>query len=178
MADSRARVWTLAALALVCIGAGAWAAARAAPTSPARPALLVPDLFLVQWSPPDERYDQAGDAARIAMLSRRVRRAVVDSGRYRVLDRGRDDRVPPYRYLDCKPCTVDWARRRGADEVLVGWVQKESELILNVNLVLIDLRRHDAARGVSVELRGDTDATWQAGARQLLDRLLGVVMPP
>jgi hypothetical protein len=55
-------------------------------------------------------------------------------------------------------------------------VQKESRLILSVNLSLVDLHR-GTDKGGSVELRGDTDESWLAGAQQLLDRYLGVQAP-
>ena len=70
----------------------------------ARPSLLVADVDLVEYAPLDQRYDQAEDAARAAMLSQRIRAAVSASGHYRVLDRSKADRTPPYRYLNCKAC--------------------------------------------------------------------------
>ena len=145
----------------------------------AKPSLLVADVGLVELTPTDQRYDQAEDAARTAMLSKRIRASIIASGHYRVLDKGQDDRQPPYRYTDCKACIIDWARKHGADYVLVTWVQKESRLILMVNMALIDVAHSDRqATGGSVDLRGDTDETWLAGAAQMLDRTLGVAMKP
>ena len=84
-------------------------AAAAVPAVVATPGgLLVTDVELVELAPSDQRYDQAADAARAAMVSRRIRAAIVASGRYRVLDRGPADRHPPNRYLDCKACLLDW----------------------------------------------------------------------
>ena len=48
--------------------------------------LLVIDVELVELAPSDQCYDQAEDAARAALVSRRMRAAIVASGRYRVLD--------------------------------------------------------------------------------------------
>jgi hypothetical protein len=144
----------------------------------ARPSLLLADVELVELAPPDQRYDQAEDAARASMLSKRIRAAVVASGHYRLLS-GEGERKPPHRYIDCKACIVDWAHRHDADYVLVVWVQKESRLILMINMALIDVAHPDRrAAGGSVDLRGDTDDTWLAGARQMLDRTLAVAMPP
>lgn len=150
-----------------------------APLAPAAPpSLLVADVELVDLAPVDQRYDQAEDTARAAMLSRRLRAALAASGDYRVLERGQADRQPPYRYTACRACIIDWTRRCGADHVLVTWVQKESRLILSVNMALIDIAHPQAAKGGSVDLRGDTDATWLAGASQVLDRTMGVAMTP
>ena len=74
---------------------------------------------------------------------------------------------------------ADWARRAGADYVLVTWVQKESRLIVMINMALIDVAHPDRpARGGSIDLRGDTDETWLAGASQLLERTVGVALTP
>jgi len=164
---------------LVCLLAVPSAPSARQP-SVGQPSLLVADVELVQYAPLDQRYDRAEDAARAAMLSRRIRMAVAASGHYRVLDRGKADREPPYLYMHCKACIFDWARERGAKFVLVAWVQKESRLILMVNMALIDTAHPDKKEvaGGSVDLRGDTDAIWLAGASQMLDRTLGVAMTP
>jgi hypothetical protein len=155
-------------IAMALLGGLAMSPARAAAPPPR---LLVTPVVLVDLAPPDQRYDQVEDAARATRISARMRRALDASRRWRVMAAGAH---PPYRYLDCKRCVVDWARRLGADQLLVGWVQKESRLILSVNLVLIDLRHGETRHDATVELRGDTDATWQAGTAQVLERLTGV----
>jgi hypothetical protein len=77
-----------------------------APLAPAAPpSLLVADVELVDLAPVDQRYDQAEDTARAAMLSRRLRAALAASGDYRVLERGQADRQPPYRYPPVAPAS-------------------------------------------------------------------------
>lgn len=147
--------------------------------SHALPSILVADVELVDLAPPGDRYDEAEDAARATMLSQRIRSSVVSSKHYRVINRGEADRKPPHSYSNCTACFMDWARQRGADFVLVTSVQKESRLILAVNMALIDVAHPDkAAGGGSVELRGDTDETWLAGSRLMLDHALGVPLKP
>jgi hypothetical protein len=86
--------------------------------------------------------------------------------------------APSYRH-DCKACLANWARGQGADVALVTWVQKESRLIVMINMALIDVAHPDRpAAGGSIDLRGDTDASWQAGAAQLLERTTGVAITP
>lgn len=165
-------------VAIVLFALSAWPAARATADEATVPSLLLPPVELVDLAPPDQRYDQREDAARAELLGARLRQALAASHRYRLLDGGAAAR-PPYRYLDCKACMADWARRQGADLVLVAWVQKESRLILSVNLALIDVAHPQRpASGGSVDLRGDTDATWLAGGSQLLERTMGVSLPP
>lgn len=155
--------------------------AAAAPPRSSVPAakLLVPPVEVVDLAPLDQQYDQKQDAARAAMLTRNLRAALAKAPGYRLLDRGPADRNPPYSYQSCRVCMTDWARKRGADKVLVTWVQKESRLILFVNMALIDVNHPERqAKGGSVALRDDIGPIWQAGASQLLQRTMGVEMKP
>ena len=53
-------------------------------------------------------------------------------------------------------------------------MQKVSELILNINLVIEDSATGAVVRAGSVDIRGNTDQSWQRGLRFLLDdRILG-----
>ncbi|HYW75962.1 MAG TPA: DUF3280 domain-containing protein [Gammaproteobacteria bacterium] len=142
------------------------------------PSLLVPRFDLVQTAPPDQRYDQKADHARIRLITRRVRAAFGASKHYRVLDRGPKDRRPPYAYTGCHACIYDWARARGADYVLVGWVQKESRLILFISMALLNVHSHKVVQTGSVSLRGDTDSVWIHGARYLLEHTFHVIPTP
>ena len=68
----------------------------------------------------------------------------------------------------CNGCELEIARSLHADRVLIGWVQKVSNLILNINI-----RIEDAATGAvlltkSVDLRGNTDENWRRGVSYLV----------
>ncbi|WP_277188544.1 DUF3280 domain-containing protein [Caballeronia sp. BR00000012568055] len=69
----------------------------------------------------------------------------------------------------CNGCELRVAKQLGVARVGVCWVQKISNLILNMNL-----RVEDAASGAtlfqrSVDIRGNTDLSWQRGAKALVD---------
>jgi hypothetical protein len=55
------------------------------------------------------------------------------------------------------------AERLGADYVLVGEVQKVSNLILSMNLVLRDVKSGEALRALAVDIRSNTDQSWLRG---------------
>ncbi|WP_353248988.1 DUF3280 domain-containing protein [Salinisphaera sp. T31B1] len=78
-----------------------------------------------------------------------------------------------YRYLyDCNGCDVDIGRAADADLVMTGWVQKVSNLILNINATL---RRTDTGAevgGASVDMRNNTDDSWRASALYLVEHAL------
>lgn len=72
----------------------------------------------------------------------------------------------------CNGCDVAMADALGADYALAGEVQKVSNLILNLNLVLRDARTGDTVRAGSVDIRGNTDESWQRGFRYLLKNII------
>jgi hypothetical protein len=73
----------------------------------------------------------------------------------------------------CSGCEVAIARRLDADLALIGWVQKVSNLILNLNVVIRDAATREQVFASSVDIRGNTDESWRHGIRYLLkNRLL------
>lgn len=72
----------------------------------------------------------------------------------------------------CNGCDVAMARDLGAKFALSGEVQKVSNLILNVNLVLRDAQTGKTLRAGSVDVRGNTDESWQRGFRYLLRNII------
>jgi hypothetical protein len=72
----------------------------------------------------------------------------------------------------CNGCDVAMAQDLGADYALAGEVQKVSNLILNINLVLRDVETGQNLRAGSVDIRGNTDESWQRGVRYLLKNII------
>ena len=71
---------------------------------------------------------------------------------------------------DCNGCDLRMAEELGADYALVGEVQKVSNLILSMNLVMRDVERQGAIRALAVDIRSNTDNSWQRGMRYILNR--------
>ncbi|SPH24905.1 hypothetical protein DEA8626_03939 [Defluviimonas aquaemixtae] len=68
---------------------------------------------------------------------------------------------------DCNGCEVRFASELGADYALVGEVQKVSNLILSMNLVMRDAGDGEMVRGLSVDIRSNTDESWLRGMRYI-----------
>jgi Protein of unknown function (DUF2380) len=68
----------------------------------------------------------------------------------------------------CNGCELDIARSLHADRVLIGWVQKVSNLILNINIQIEDAASGTVLLNKSVDLRGNTDETWRRGVSFLV----------
>jgi hypothetical protein len=71
---------------------------------------------------------------------------------------------------DCNGCELDMAQELGADLAAVGWVQKVSNLILNINLQLREVATGRLVKAGSVDIRGNTDESWRRGVTYLIDR--------
>ena len=106
----------------------------------------------------------AGDAARLARLDAQLLEALGRSGEYTAVPAsagGQDLRI-------CGACALKLARKAGAQLSVVGWVQKVSNLILNINIAVYDVASERRVAGGSVDIRGDTDESWTRGLSYLL----------
>lgn len=72
----------------------------------------------------------------------------------------------------CNGCEIDLARELGARRLAYGWVQKVSNLILNVNLVFEDVATGQTLQADSVDIRGNTDESWTRGLHYLINERL------
>ena len=109
---------------------------------------------------------EGDDRARLARLDTQLRDALAQSGRYTPIEfpagpGGRD-------LWTCNGCEVEIARKDGAAFSVIGWVQKVSNLILNINLVVRDATTGQRVAAGSVDIRGDTDESWTRGLAYLL----------
>lgn len=109
------------------------------------------------------------ELARIDMLEARVSERLTEEGLVLM------DLAPIATDLDrvvnpakCYGCEVRMGTKLGADYVLVGEVQKVSNLILAMNLVLRNTTDGAMVRGRSVDIRSNTDDSWLRGINYIL----------
>ncbi len=69
----------------------------------------------------------------------------------------------------CNGCELALGRSLGADYVAVGWVQKVSNLILNINLAVRAVATGRTVAAGTVDIRGNTDESWRRGVLYLLE---------
>lgn len=113
---------------------------------------------------------------RLTAIREQLQQALVAEGIYRVVDV-----APAAAMIDgyrsrmelhaCNGCELEIARALHADRVLVGWVQKVSNLILNINIRIEDPASGNVLLVRSVDLRGNTDETWRRGMAYLVRRV-------
>jgi hypothetical protein len=114
--------------------------------------------------------------ARIALISDDLRTQLRDRQLFRVADNApaRDMIAKLAGAQDmnaCNGCELQVGRKLGVERVGVCWVQKVSNLIININLRVEDVASGHAVFQRSVDIRGNTDLSWRRGVKALVDRL-------
>jgi hypothetical protein len=144
------------------------------PATPMRAAAPTSLAFLgVHFQNDNEDLEPTSDAerTRLKRAGEEFRRLLAKSGRYKI--------VPATAEIEakiasgqpvgvCGGCEIDYGRALGAD--LVAWlrVQKVSNLILNMNVYIADVKSGRMLLTKSVDLRGNTDDSWSRSLRYLV----------
>jgi len=78
----------------------------------------------------------------------------------------------------CGGCEVEAAHRAGAQVAVTGWVQRVSDLLLNINVVVRDVATGGRVAGGSIDIRGYTDESWTGGLADLIrNQILSNAVP-
>ena len=115
------------------------------------------------------------EAHRIEMLDKLLRERLDNSGRFKIvaIPAGLQRRITAGPEISgCNGCERAYARSIGANWAAWGTVQKVSDLILNINLYLEDAETGELKVVKSVDIRGNTDESWQHGLDYMLRRYL------
>lgn len=114
------------------------------------------------------------DQTRLELVTAELRRRLDSSARYEVVDT-----APAAAEIEaagtlrtCNGCELAIAQGLGAELALLGWVQKVSNLILNINVQMRDVTSAELVFGGSVDIRGNTDEAWLHGIGYLLEHRL------
>jgi len=104
---------------------------------------------------------RADEQARLAWLGDELRRRLAQYGRIDVVDIAPVAAPAGASNLQaCGGCDAGFAHELGAKFPVTGWVQKVSNLILNMNIIVRDAETGNVISGKSVDLRGNTDESW------------------
>jgi Protein of unknown function (DUF2380) len=136
----------------------------------------VPSIAVLDFELIDDQHELAPagpEYQRLAVITRQLRTELQSRGWYRVVDTSAVqpmiDRLRAHQNLrECNGCELDIARALKADRVLVGWVQKVSNLILNINIRIEDVSSGAVVLQKSVDIRSNTDESWRRGIDAIL----------
>jgi hypothetical protein len=110
------------------------------------------------------------DVARLGPLSDLLRQQLKETGRYEIVstDPVKAEVAKGAELRKCGGCAEDLARKLGADVAITGEIQKVSNLILNINVYVKDLKAGTPERAYSVDIRGDNDTSFEHGVKYLV----------
>lgn len=138
------------------------------------PKLAVFDFELIDTSLPGEFYGSKPEEARLGRISEQLRKELADSGKFQVLDIAPVRDAAHHSNLQaCGGCDLKFAAELGADVEITGMVQKVSNLIINLNIYLRDVKTGNMITAASADMRGNTDESWSRTMSYLIrNRLL------
>jgi hypothetical protein len=111
------------------------------------------------------------ETARVALLEDYIAQALEAEGLTLVdLAPVREELERTLNPSKCNGCDIRMARALGARYSIVSEVQKVSNLILAINIYVRDADDGGQVAGQAVDIRGNTDDSWQRGARYVLTR--------
>ena len=117
---------------------------------------------------------KAAQARRLDLATQQLQQELAAYHLYRVIDPApsqelqRTLRAQQAFLYRCDDCADQVGRLLGVDLVMATWVQKVSELILNLNVQIWDVRAHKVIFSKSVDLRGNNDPSWTRAVHYLV----------
>ncbi|TPQ41814.1 hypothetical protein C2U70_02230 [Bradyrhizobium guangdongense] len=125
------------------------------------PKLVVFDFELIDTSLPGEFYGSKPELVRLDRISEQLREELTKSGKYQMLDIAPIRDAARHANLQaCGGCDLKLAGQLGADLEITGVVQKVSNLIINLNIYLRDVKTGAMITAASADMRGNTDESW------------------
>jgi hypothetical protein len=171
----RNRHFAIAALALLAAAACAPGGAMAAPVKAAFFPFEYVDMGEGPYAKPPPP-----EAARLDLISGLLRERLSAANDYAPVDLAASTdaigKSPPLR--DCERCAQEIARGAGAEIAVVGYVQKVSNLILNINIFVSDAQTGRVIAAGSADIRGNTDESWTRGVEWLVKNRLQAKTQP
>ena len=154
---------------------GIWPRLRAQPADAAPRrlrSLAVLDFELVDDQ--NNPLTKAAQEQRLRSATAQLQRELAERQLYRVVDPSASQELQrtlraqqEYLYR-CDDCAEQVGRLLGVDLVMATWVQKVSELILNVNVQILDVQAQKVVFSKSVDMRGNDDVSWTRAVRYLV----------
>jgi len=148
-----------------------------APALAAKPrSIAVLGVEFIDTSPGWQGKAGAGELKRIDDVHTILLESLAEAGYNMIAPALVAEMVRPVRELQmldrCNGCDVALGRQLNADWVLVVWVQKVSNLILNLNIIVRDSVTGKDIAGAFVDFRGNTDESWRRAVRYALKNIL------
>ncbi|WP_245427118.1 DUF3280 domain-containing protein [Mesorhizobium sp. YM1C-6-2] len=109
---------------------------------------------------------------RRAMVTERLRAHLANSGFDLVNTEPFAEKAAAANLQACGNCADDFARELGADYAFTGVVYKVSELVLSMSVLVHEAATSRPVTSATVDLRGNTDESWQRAIDYLYRNVL------
>jgi hypothetical protein len=145
--------------------------------SPAIPEAALRSLVVLEFELVDEQNNpltKAAQEVRLRNAGLQLQQELAERRLYRVVDPAptaqlqRDLRLQQEYLYRCDDCAAQVGQLAKADLVMQTWVQKVSELILNLNVQIYDVAAGKVVFTKSVDMRGNDDVSWSRAVRFLV----------
>lgn len=140
------------------------------------PLIVVPPFDLIEEHPDPGL--AADHERRLAAVRQQFVDGVREHGLYRVVESAAADEAvsrlrAQHAFLyNCPDCKAQLGAASGVPMVAAGWVQKVSNLILNINVEVSEVASGRVVLVKSVDIRGNNDESWRRGMRFLVRDLV------
>jgi hypothetical protein len=117
----------------------------------------------------------AAERARLEHVGEALAKALANSGQFEVkpVPQPMAAKIKAGQPLgECGGCELDFGAALGVDEIAWINVQKVSNLILNLNVYIADVRTKKMTFARSVDIRGNTDESWSRSLTYLIKNYL------
>jgi hypothetical protein len=141
------------------------------------PAAALRSLVVLEFELVDEQNNpltKAAQEVRLRNAGLQLQQELSERRLYRVVDPAptaplqRELRLQQEYLYRCDDCAGQIGRLAGVDLVMQTWVQKVSELILNLNVQIYDVSAGKVVFTKSVDMRGNDDVSWSRAVRFLV----------
>ncbi|MFD1703024.1 DUF3280 domain-containing protein [Methylopila henanensis] len=162
----------LAAAAFVGLAGPAWAA-------PIKVAAFAFELLDTSAEGDIRGAARPDELRRIDQVSEQMRTFLTSKGLELVDVAPAQKDIDAQKLMTCGACPAGIAKTLGADYSAIGYVQKVSNLILNLNVEIRDARTGEVVRKGSADIRGNTEESWRHGLSYLMRHtILEQPLPP
>jgi hypothetical protein len=147
---------------------------------PAAAGAALPTVAVMPFELVDEQHELApanAEYTRLEGLTQLMRDELEANGIYRTVDTAPAKELiaglsSTQNLRECNGCELDIGRALGAERILMGWVQKVSNLILNVNIRIEDVADGRVVLQKSVDIRSNTEDSWRRGVKAMIQDML------
>lgn len=147
-------------------------------TQPALAESLPKSIVVMDFDLQDDTAIQGGpvDAEaqekRLRLILAELKKQLTEKNLYRVIDNANiaadiAKAQEKTALSECNGCEVDIAKKAGAERVMACWVDKVSNLIINVNVGVKDVKTSQILYVRSADLRGNTDDSWLRAVKRV-----------